>query len=112
MLVILALHRGLFKHFRSWEELMSCTPSPDGSPLALRESCLEEPVFTSADAEMGGADEDLNPWLYGTLYQNTPYFSRLVGFNDRFALTALRRGNAYILEKYCKNRSMARTMMG
>jgi hypothetical protein len=112
MLVILALQKGLFQHFRTWEDLMSCTPSPHGSPIALKESCLNNPVFTSSEfAEIDGVDVE-QPWLYGTLYQITPHLSRLACFRDRFSLTSLRRGDAYVLEKHCKNRSMARTLMG
>lgn len=101
MLVILALHKGLFKHFRTWEELMSCTPSPDGGPILQKEAFLEDPVLTSTTVEIDGADMEVPSWLYGTLYQITPHLSRLADFKDRFSLTSLRRGDAYILEKHC-----------
>jgi hypothetical protein len=64
MLVILALHKGLFKHFRTWEELMSCTPSPDGSPILLKESFLEDPVLTSTTAETNDANVEVPSYVH------------------------------------------------
>lgn len=112
MLVILALRKGLFKHFRTWEELLSCTPSPYGSPLILKDSCLNDPVITSPDAEMDGSDSPAVAWQYQNLYGIISHISRLAGFKDRLQLTSLRRGDAYILEKYCKNRMTAGALMG
>lgn len=36
MLVVLALHHGYFRDFHTWDELLSCRPSRNGSPLLLK----------------------------------------------------------------------------
>lgn len=111
LLVILALYQGRFQDFDSWESLMSCKASQYGSVIRLRSSCRETPVLTNHGVGIDGPDS-LQPWTYYGLRPITDNLGRLASFKEKLTLTALRRGDAYILDKHCKYRSIARTLMG
>lgn len=113
LLVFLALYERRFRDFTTWDELMSCKPSRDGSQIRLDESCLALPVISSGTFKNEGLDvREALPWMYNELQSMTEPLALLTGFREKFSLTALRRGDAFALEKHCKNVSTARTLMG
>jgi hypothetical protein len=122
-LVVLALHHGYFRDFRTWDELLSCKPSRSGSPILLKPSCLQLPVFMPLlprISKMGVTDfptetddnGEMLPWTYNQLQRIVQNLSRLAGFSRKTGLHQLRHGDAFLLAKYCKDRETARLLMG
>jgi hypothetical protein len=123
-LVVLALHHGYFRDFRTWDELLSSRPSSNGNPILLKPSCMERPVFLpllcqlsqieALDPSTEDTDEDGEtvPWTYCQLQRIVQHLSRLAGFAQKTGLHQLRHGDAYLLAKHCKDRETARTLMG
>ena len=105
MLVALALHLGVFQHFQTWEQLQKCQPGQHGSPILVKSSFLDLPIFTKEAKET-------MPFTYNSLHRITTFLPRLAKFPNRFNLTQIRRGDAYLLDVQCKHRSVARTLMG
>jgi Protein of unknown function (DUF3435) len=112
LLVLLALHEGRFKHFKTWNQLMNCKPSPDGSSIQVKDSALKLPVITSGEFGIDAVDTNEKPWSYVHLVELINYLSRLTFFRDKIILTSLRRGDAYILDQYCARLNTARRLMG
>ncbi|KAK7741020.1 hypothetical protein SLS53_005084 [Cytospora paraplurivora] len=117
LLVILALHRGAFRDFHTWEELMSCEPRPNGSPVLVRPSFENEAVFTRQplrtrpkDAVHAVGEED--PWRYDNVREIVQYLGRLAGFRHQVSLHHIRHGQAHLLLKHCKDREAAGSTMG
>lgn len=122
-LVVLALHHGYFRDFRTWDELLSCKPSRSGSPMLLKPSCLQLPVFmplvpriSRMDGVQSLTEADDNgemlPWTYGQLQRIVGRLSRLAGFSQKTGLHQLRHGDAFLLAQHCKDRDTARLLMG
>jgi hypothetical protein len=123
MLVVLALFHGYFRDFRTWQELFSCKPSPSGSPILLKPSCMQHPVFmplaprfTKMDAVQSLTESNnsgqMTPWIYCSLQKIVDKMSRLAGFSHKTGLHQLRHGDAFLLAKHCKDRDAARALMG
>jgi hypothetical protein len=68
----LGSQKGVFKDFTSWEELMSCSPQPLGSPIRLKESTYTTPVFAISSGGIEGVGpSNEQSWTYHSLQSIT-----------------------------------------
>lgn len=130
LLVLLGLHRGVFRDFNTWDEIMSCDPLESGSKILVKDAYTKQPIFaameprlaeingvdSAADGHNGGDETQVETrkmsWPYTSLAGIVQHLSRLAGLANKTELHLLRRGNAFLLLKHCTDRDEARQMMG
>lgn len=102
LLFLLGLQFGMFKHFNTWEDLQSWTPTAFGQDIVVRSRFLDLLMF-SKEALHACLEDSKKPWTYNdmeALMSPISQFTGFTGFGDKMKLHSLQYGGAYLTTKH------------